>query len=129
MTASISLNPSSSVVIGQKVNARLVISNSDTINAVTLLTVTPLAYPTSGSPTTPGSTACALGPVPLTANQPNMINAASSLSIPFTVTFFDPSNGTYSVTAYINTSDGSSFAPTPATISIAQLPIETSGNG
>jgi hypothetical protein len=131
-TASISLFPSASTYVGMPVNAALIISNPDSINAVSVITVYPLAWPTNGVPATPGASAVAIGQVGLTPNQLNFINASSSLTIPFQLKFFAPSSsngvGTYSVSANIITSDGSSFAPaTVATISILQLSILAAG--
>lgn len=120
MSASLSIAPSTAV-LGQPINGQLTITNSDTINAVSLLTVNVLAYGTSATPATPGSTACAISQVPLGPNAITLINASSSLIVPITVTFFDPSNGTYSIGANIASSDGSSFAPTPQTVTINQL--------
>lgn len=117
MTASITLNPSSATV-GKPVSAILTISNSGAA-AVNVINISPLVYPTSGSPATSTASAVSVGDLPLGPNTIISVPASGSLSFTFVCSFFAPSgSSTYSVGANCYTSDGASFVPTPATISI-----------
>jgi hypothetical protein len=118
MSATISI-PSTGTV-NQPLVATLTVSNSGS-SAVNLTSVAPLAYNTSGSLMTPGSSPVALGDVPLGPNSLLTVSAGGSLILTFPVIFSAPSNGTYSVGAYLQSNDGSSFSPTPATTTVTNF--------
>lgn len=124
MTATISVSPSA-VLINQKVTASITVSNSGA-SAVTVQGIKLISYLTGGS--TAPHTSVAYGQPNLSAGATTSVAASGSTVFPVDLTFFAPStgilsdgDGTYDVTAYIQTSDGSYFAPDAALVSVDYL--------
>lgn len=122
LSATISLS-ANSVSINQVFDATLIISNSGS-SAVNITNVTPIGYLTGDA--SPGDAAVALGVVDLGPGAVIQVGASGTLAKTFSTCFFAPSGDTtYSVGANITASDGTTFSPTPATITVN--PIVTSG--
>lgn len=129
MTASIVIGPASAY-INQPVGCALTISNSGS-STVTMNSVQPLVYLTGTTP--PYRPACAVSEVLFSPGFPSTVAPSGSLVVNFNVVFFSGSqglinagSGTYSIGAICQSNDGSSFAPTPDTLNILNLPFPAS---
>lgn len=119
ITATISCSPSA-VLINQKVTATVTVEN-DGASAVTVQGIRLHANYTGGS--TAPHTSVAYGTPNLSAGATVTVAPSGSTVFPMDLTFFSPStgilsdgDGTYDVSAYISTSDGSYIAPTEAAL-------------
>lgn len=122
LSATIALS-ATTVSINQVFSATVVITNSGS-SPVNVISISPLGYLTGTG--VGDQAAVALGVVDLGPGAVIQVGASGTLSKTFSTCFFAPSNSTtYSVGANITTSDGSNFAPTPATITVTA--IVTSG--
>lgn len=130
MSATISLSPTT-VQVNQQVNATLTVSNSGG-SAVNVTSVVPTALFT-GAPTYEDGQAVGVGQVNIGPGSNVSVSAGGSLVIPFSLNFFAPStgllsagSGTFSVGAVINSSDGSIFSPTAATVTVNNITFAAS---
>lgn len=129
MSATISVSPDP-VLVNQTCTATITVSNSGA-SAVTVQSIQLHAYLTGASEPTH---------LPVAYGQPNLlpgattsVDASGSTVFPVNLTFFAPStgilsagSGTFDVTAYIKSSDGSQFSPTADTVTVNYLPFPTS---
>lgn len=127
MTATISMSPSSGY-INQKMNGSLTISNSGG-SSVLVTSIQPQTKLT-GSPSIDINTGVAVSLPPLGQGQNITVPASGSLVFPISFVFFGPStgpigagSGTFDCGAVCQSSDGSIFSPTPATVTINPLPL------
>lgn len=123
MTATISALPTT-VLINQPSNMTLTISNSGGA-AVNVTGIQPTVIPTGAT-----FAAAGVGVPAISVGVPVSVPASGSLVFPFSVVFFAPStgpigagNGTYSVGAVCETSDGSVFSPTAATVTVNPIAL------
>lgn len=126
MTATISALPTT-VLINQPSNMTLTISNSGGA-AVTVVGIQPTAIPTGAT-----NASCGIGVPAISSGFNVSVPASGSLVFPFSVVFFAPStgpigagSGTYSVGAVCETSDGSVFSPTAATVTVNPIALPVS---
>lgn len=130
LSATIAVSPSS-VQINQKATATVTITSTNS-SAVTVQGLAPYAQYTGSS--APFATSWAPGMPNLQANNSAISIAASgTTTIPFDMVFFQGSegllnagSGTYDVGCQINTSDGSVFHPTAATLVVTNISFPTS---
>lgn len=129
MSATISCSPSA-VQINQKVTATITVSNSGS-SAVVVQGIRLAASYTGG--TTAPQTSVAYGQPNLSAGATVSVAASGSQTFPVDLVFFAPSTGllsdgagTYDVTAYIHSDDGSYFSPTAALVSVDQITFPAS---
>ena len=132
VTATIAVSPST-VQIGQKVTASVTFTNGASSAACTVTGMQPHAIYTGG--TEPGQAPVAYGMPNLQANNSQISLAASggTAVIPFDLVFFAPSTGllstgvgTYDVGCQCQTSDGSVFHPTAATVTVNNITFASS---
>lgn len=130
LSATIAVSPST-VLINQNSVATLTISNSGGAN-VNVTGVSPQVVFT-GAPNYEINGGVAVSNVPLSAGTNVVVPAGGSLILPFNVVCFSPStgpigagSGTYNVGAVCQTSDGSVFSPTAATLTVNPLPLPVS---
>lgn len=121
-TATIALAQSTSQV-NQRVGAVVTISNGDASD-VQVLSVNPLMKDSDGGN---DNFSCngALGVVPVGPGQNVTVPASGELKLSFGVIGQAPSEGgsdTYDVTCDIRLSDGTVIRPTPATLTVEQVP-------
>lgn len=128
MTATISLSLST-VLINQPTNAVLIVSNSGS-SAVNVIALAPLVYFTGNS--APYATSVAQGEWALGPGVNITVPASGSLAYSAPFVFFAPStgqygagNGTFSVGAVCQTSDGSIFSPTAATVTVNPITLSS----
>jgi len=129
MTATISLSPST-VQINQQINATITVSNSGG-SAVNVTSIQMQSKFTGGSQENVG---CAFGSPNLGPAAATSVAASGSTVFPVPLVFFAPStgpigtgSGTFDVGCIIQSSDGSVFSPTAATVTvnpISYLPNE-----
>jgi hypothetical protein len=126
MTATISLNLST-VLINQPTQATLTISNSSA-GSVNVIALAPLVFLTGNS--APYANAVASGEWALGPGVNITVPASGSLSYSAPFVFFAPStgqygagSGTFSIQAVCNTSDGSVFLPTAATVTVNPITL------
>jgi hypothetical protein len=130
VTATIAVSPST-VQVGQKVTAT--VSFTSTVNsAVTVTGMEPYAIITGASFPMPASVAYGI-PNLQANNSAISIAASGTATIPFDLTFFAPSTGllsngsnTYDVGCQCQTSDGSVFHPTAATVTVNNITFASS---
>jgi hypothetical protein len=124
MTATISCSPSA-VQINQKVTATITVSN-DGASSVNVQGIRLYANYTGGG--NAPQTSVAYGQPNLSAGATVSVAASGSTVFPVDLVFFAPStgllgagSGTFDVSAQINSSDGSVFAPTATLVSVDQI--------
>lgn len=119
MTATISANTATAKV-NKEVVLTLTVSNSGG-SAINLTNVTPTCIQT-GAPSNDPAPAN-FGLAPLGPGLPISVPASGSLVLKYGVVFFGPGYGTtYSIGAICNSSDGSVFSPTAATVTVSSYP-------
>lgn len=121
MSASIALNPSSAP-FNKPCTAIVTVSNSGASD-VTLSSLQPLVY-SSGEDISAYNTGCTSQQPPRLINVTVPASGSANVTFPFVV--FAPhapgaTSLTYSIGCQIISSDGSSFAPTPATLTSSTL--------
>lgn len=128
MTATISLLPTT-VLINQPVNATITVSNSGG-SAVTVTSIQLNSEFTGGSIQANG---VAFGVPNLGPAAATSVAASGSTVFPVSLVFFAPSTGpigagtgTFSVGAVIQSSDGSVFSPTAATVTVNPIALPAS---
>lgn len=128
MTATISLSPTT-VLINQPTNLVLTISNSSG-GAVNVTSIHPYAYYTGSS--APYDPTVNIGVFNIGQGANITVPASGSLSFAAPAVFFAPStgqygagSGTYSVTAICQSSDGSVFSPTAATVTVNPIALSS----
>lgn len=128
MTATISVSPST-VLINQLVNAVITISNSAG-SPVNVTGIAPYAFFTGSS--APYDPSINIGAINLGNGVNLSVPASGSLTFPFSFVAFASStnpyntgNGTYSISAICNASDGSIFSPTAATVTVNSITLPT----
>lgn len=116
----------STVLINQPTNLIINIANSGG-SAVNVTGIQPTVIPTGATNASAG-----VGVPAISAGIPVSVPASGSLNFPFSVVFFAPStgpigagNGTYSVGAVCESSDGSVFSPTAVTITVNPITLPT----
>jgi hypothetical protein len=129
ITATISCAPDP-VQINQKVTATITVSNSGS-SAVTVQGIR-LSAQYTGDSAAP-HTSVSYGSPNLSAGATTSVAASGSTVFPVDLTFFAPSTGllsagvgTYDVTAFIQTSDGSYISPTADTITVNNITFPSS---
>lgn len=127
MTATIALRYASQQ-INQPNKASLTISNSGSAD-VNVLSITPLTRMTGSSDPTTYNSAVGLGAPDLGPGINITVPAGGSLVFAFGVTGFAPTTNrvdtgtdTYDVLAEVRTSDGATFRPSAATLTVHPLP-------
>lgn len=122
LTASVSLNPSSTITKDKVIQALVILSNSDTVNPITITNIVPQCAMAGDSieNDNPSSTRqiCLLPLSPIVPVKVGLDNG--TLSIQFPISFHAPSNTftNYSVSALIYSADGQIVQATPATIAV-----------
>jgi hypothetical protein len=130
MSATIAL-VESTIAYNQRSSANVTISNSSA-SPVTILTLQPQILPDTSNPNYEIPINTQSSDLPKGFGQAFVAPATGSVVVPFDYLVFSPqvvSNGnlsqsvpvTYSVGCNIYSSDGSSFAPTPATVTITPI--------
>lgn len=121
ITATISVSPSA-VQFNQKVGVTVTVAN-DGSSAVTVQAIKPFAYIHGGA--TAPYTSVAYGTPNLSAGATTSVAASGETTFPLDVVFFTPStgilsagSGTFDVTAFVQTSDGSYVSATPVAVSV-----------
>ena len=129
MTATISCSPSA-VQINQQVTATITVSNSGS-SAVTVQGIR--LHAIYHGATEPNPAAVGYGTANLSAGATTSVAASGSTVFPVNLVFFAPStgvdstgSGTYDVTAYIQSSDGSYFSPTVTQVKVNNIPLPAS---
>lgn len=123
MSATISLNPGTTLVTEQKSTVILTISNS-TSTPINVTAVVPYVLSTGGVKSVI-NTGVSVGPVSFGPNSNQVVTSSASLVVTFPITFHAPSSGvlsttveTYDVGATCYSDDGSVFAPTVTTVTV-----------
>lgn len=128
LSSSIAIS-SSSITVGQVLNATLTVSNSSGTD-INIMQILPKVNFT-GNPVPMDGSSVAYGNIPLSQGFNNVVPAGGSAKFLFSYSIYAPSlkpddsgSGTYDVGCLILANDGEQLSPTPATVTVAPvLPI------